>query len=141
MRSRLQGNMRVLVTGGAGFIGSHIADALLAAGHRVVVVDNETTGKRENVPDDATYLPGDVAKLQDLEPAFQTSPDAVCHIAGQVSIVRSFTDPVADLRNNVEGTLNIIRLCLKYRVPRLVFASSMTNYGQTQVLPIPETHP
>jgi UDP-glucose 4-epimerase len=132
--------MNVLVTGGAGFIGSHLADGILAAGHKVVIIDNETTGKRENVPDGAAYFRGDVANLQELEPAFASPLDAVCHVAGQVSIIRSFTDPVADLRTNVEGTVNVLQLCAKYKVPRLIYASSMTNYGQTEVLPIPETH-
>jgi UDP-glucose 4-epimerase len=133
--------MNVLVTGGAGFIGSHLTEGILAAGHRVVVVDNESTGKRENVPHGAAYFRGDVAKLEDLENAFQSGLDAVCHIAGQVSIIRSFTDPVADLRTNTQGTVNVLQLCLKYKVPRLIYASSMTNYGETEVLPIPETHP
>jgi UDP-glucose 4-epimerase len=133
--------MNVLVTGGAGFIGSHVADGMLAAGHQVVIIDNESTGKSENVPQDATYIRGDVRSVQDLEQAFERSLDAVCHIAGQVSIIRSFTDPVADLRTNVEGTVNTIQLCLKYKVRRLLFASSMTNYGHTEILPTPETHP
>ena len=133
--------MKVLVTGGAGFIGSHLADGMLAAGHRVVVIDNESTGKRENVPSGAAFIRGDVASLGELEPAFEGGVDAVCHIAGQVSIIKSFTDPVADLRINVQGTINVLQLCLKYKVPRLLYASSMTNYGQTEVLPIPETHP
>jgi UDP-glucose 4-epimerase len=132
--------MKVLVTGGAGFIGSHVADGLLAAGHDVVIVDNESTGDRENVPAAATYIRGDVANAQELEAAFETGLDAVCHIAGQVSIIRSFTDPVADLRTNVQGTINALQLCAKYKVPRFLFASSMTNYGHTEVLPIPETH-
>src|SRR5262245_45211156 len=126
--------MNVLVTGGAGFIGSHVADGMLAAGHRVVVIDNEATGNRENVPRNATYIRGDVRNLHDFERAFKSPLDAVCHIAGQVSIIRSFSDPVADLRTNVEGTLNTIQLCLKYKVPRLVFASSMTIYGHTELL-------
>ncbi len=67
--------------------------------------------------------------------------DAVCHIAGQVSIIRAFSDPVADLRTNVEGTLNILQLCLKYKVPRLIYASSMTLYGDCQTVPTPETEP
>ena len=133
--------MKVLVTGGAGFIGSHLADGILAAGDQVVVIDNESTGRRENVPRGAAFIRGDVASVQELEAAFKGGVDAVCHIAGQVSIIRSFTDPMADLRTNVEGTINVLQLCLKYRVPRLLYASSMTNYGQTEVLPIPETHP
>ena len=123
--------MNVLVTGGAGFIGSHVADGMLAAGHHVFIIDTQSTGKRENVPQHAAYIRGDVGSLQDLEPAFERPLDAVCHIAGQVSIIRSFADPVADLRTNVQGTLNTIQLCLKYKVPRLLFASSMTNYGHT----------
>src|SRR3954447_10747147 len=133
--------MRVLVTGGAGFIGSHLGDGLLAAGHEVVVIDNECTGDRANVPAAASYIRGDVSNLQEFETAFQTGLDAVCHIAGQVSIIRSFTDPVVDLRTNVQGTINAPQLCVKYKVPRIIYASSMTNYGHTEVLPIPETHP
>jgi UDP-glucose 4-epimerase len=133
--------MKVLVTGGAGFIGSHLVEGILAAGHRVVVIDNESTGRRENVPGAAAFIRGDVANLKELEGAFEGGVDAVCHIAGQVSIIRSFTDPVADLRTNVQGTINVLQLCLKHKVPRLLYASSMTNYGQTEVLPIPETHP
>lgn len=133
--------MRVLVTGGAGFIGSHLAEGMLAAGHQVVVLDNESTGRRENVPVGAAFIRGDVADLKELERAFEAGLDAVCHIAGQVSIIRSFTDPVADLQTNVQGTINVLQLCLKHKVARLLYASSMTNYGQTEVLPIPETHP
>jgi UDP-glucose 4-epimerase len=132
--------VRVLVTGGAGFIGSHVADGLAGLGHEVVVTDNESTGRLENVPASATYLRGDVAVLQDLERAFEYELDAVCHIAGQVSIIRSFSDPVVDLRTNTQGTVNVLQLCVKHRVPRLIYASSMTNYGPTDVLPIPETH-
>src|SRR5262249_49995051 len=64
-----------------------------------------------------------------------------CHIAGQVSLIRSFSDPVTDLRTNVAGTLNVLKLCLKYRVPRLLYASSMTVYGRTEMLPTPEQTP
>ena len=132
--------MNVLVTGGAGFIGSHVAEGMLAAGHRVVVFDNESTGRRENVPPAAAYLRGDVANLEDLGRAFENRVDAVCHIAGQVSIIRSFADPVADLRTNTQGTVNVLQLCVKHGVPRFLYASSMTNYGQTDTLPISETH-
>src|SRR5262245_11845507 len=111
--------MKVLVTGGAGFIGSHMAERLVGAGRQVSVIDNEATGRRENVPAGARYLRGDVSRLDELEPAFAGGLDAVFHIAGQVSLIRSFTDPVIDLRTNVQGTVNVLQLCLKYRVPRL----------------------
>jgi UDP-glucose 4-epimerase len=133
--------MRVLVTGGAGFIGSHMAQRLVSDGHRVVVFDNEATGLPENVPSAAQYVKGDAACLEDLERAFAGGLDAVFHIAGQVSLIRSFTDPVIDLRTNVMGTVNVLQLCLKHRVPRLLYASSMTVYGDTDALPTPEETP
>jgi UDP-glucose 4-epimerase len=133
--------MRILVTGGAGFIGSHLCRRLLADGHTVSVVDNESNGHRECVPAGAEYMLADVVNTADVEPVFSRGLDAVCHIAGQVSIIRSFSDPVADLRTNVEGTLSILKLCLKYKVPRLVYASSMTLYGQCEIVPTPETEP
>jgi len=133
--------MNVLVTGGAGFIGSHLVDHLLDDGHRVVVVDNESTGRRENVPAAAKYFKADVSRLDDLEMAFASGVDAVCHIAGHVSLIGSFTDPLNDLRTNVEGTVNVLQLCVRYRVPRLLYASSMTAYGRNGVLPTPEDTP
>jgi UDP-glucose 4-epimerase len=133
--------MRVLVTGGAGFIGSHLCRRLLADGHAVSVVDDESNGRRECVPAKAWYLKGDVTRPEEVEVAFARGLDAVCHIAGQVSIIRSFSDPVADLRTNVEGTVNILKLCLKYKVPRLIYASSMTLYGDCKSVPISEDEP
>ena len=134
-------HVRILVTGGAGFIGSHVADALLRDGHRVIAFDNEATGRRENVPVGARYIRGDVRDVDELEPAFADGLDAVCHVAGQVSLVLSYASPLADLRTNIEGTVNALQLCLKYRVGRLLYASSMTAYGPTDALPIPETAP
>jgi len=133
--------MRVLVTGGAGFIGSHLAGALLAAGHEVVVFDNESTGQRKHVAEQSEYIVGDVARRDDLERAFTRDLDAVFHVAGQVSLIQSFTDPVRDLRTNVEGTINALQLCLKHRVRRLLYASSMTVYGTTDALPTMEDAP
>ena len=133
--------MNILITGGAGFIGSHLADRLVEEGHRVSVIDNESTGRWENVPVAARYLKGDVTRVEELEPAFAEGLDAVCHIAGQVSLIRSFSDPVTDLQTNVQGTLNVLKLCVKYRVPRLLYASSMTVYGRTEKLPTSERTP
>jgi UDP-glucose 4-epimerase len=133
--------MRVLITGGAGFIGVHLCRRLLADGHSVTVLDNEFNGRRENVPEGASFVLGDVVRVEDMEPVFAKGLDAVCHIAGQVSIIRAFSDPVADLRTNTEGTVNVLKLCVKYKVPRLLYASSMTLYGDTDVVPTPESEP
>ena len=133
--------MRVLVTGGAGFIGAHLCRRLLADGHTVFVVDNEFNGKREVVPPGAAFTFGDVIRPEDMEPIFAAGLDAVCHIAGQVSIIRAFSNPVGDLRTNVEGSLNVVQLCVRYKVPRLLYASSMTIYSNTDVVPTPETQP
>lgn len=124
--------MNILVTGGAGFIGSHLAKRLLKEGHRVLIIDNESTGKRENVPRAAQYVIGDVTKNIDLEQIFSTDLDAVFHIAGQVSLINSFHDPVRDMRTNIEGTVNVLQHCIKYQVPRFLYASSMTVYGESK---------
>ncbi len=133
--------MRVLVTGGAGFIGIHLTRRLLADGHDVVVLDNESNGELSLVPAGATALRGDVTRQEDLEPVFAKGIDAVCHIAGQVSIIKAFSDPVADLRTNTEGTVQVLKCCVKHKVPRLLYASSMTLYGDCKVVPTPESEP
>src|SRR5262249_54176729 len=102
--------MNVLVTGGAGFIGSHLAEGLVVAGPQGLVFDNESTGRREYVPAAAGCIKGDVSRPGELEPAFTGGLGAVCHVAGQVSLIRSFTDPAIDLRTNVQGTLNVLQL-------------------------------
>jgi len=133
--------MRILVTGGAGFIGSHMVDRLLGDGHEVVVIDNLATGLRENVPATARFVLGDVSQIEDVERAFGGGLDAVFHVAGQVSLIRSYTNPTIDLRTNVMGTLNILTTCVAHRVPRLIYASSMTVYGSDVPLPTPEDSP
>lgn len=133
--------MKVLVTGGAGFIGIHLTRRLLADRHEVFVVDNESNGDPALVPPAAKYTRGDVTKPEELEPIFAQGLDAVCQIAGQVSIIKAFSDPVADLRTNTEGTVQVLKLCVKYKVPRLLYASSMTLYGNAAKVPTVETEP
>jgi UDP-glucose 4-epimerase len=129
---------RIVVTGGAGFIGSHLVDGLLDAGYSVGVIDNETTGSRGNVAAEADFVSGDVRNPEDLQEIFDPVPDAVLHIAGQASIRLAYADPLADLGVNVVGTVNVIQQCLALGVPRLIFASSMTIYGSPERVPTPE---
>ena len=132
----------VLVTGGAGFIGSHLVEALLARGDDVVVLDNLSTGSRDHVPSDAELFEGDVADAGAVREAFAPrSFDAVLHVAGQASIAKSFDEPERDLRVNVVGTLNVVEQAIASGVPRLVHASSMTAYGEPQTIPTPEIEP
>ncbi|MGQ9909432.1 MAG: NAD-dependent epimerase/dehydratase family protein [Candidatus Flexifilum sp.] len=132
---------RILITGGAGFIGSHLADLLIARGHAVVILDNLTTGFREYVNPAAEFVEGDVRREADLAPIFARGIDVVCHIAGQASIRLSYLNPTDDLNVNTLGTINILRQMVAHRVPRLLFASSMTIYGNPTVVPTPETAP
>jgi UDP-glucose 4-epimerase len=133
--------MRGLFTGGAGFIGSHMAERLQVEGHQVTVLDNESTGKRENVPTGVRYIKGDVTEKEDMTRAFGDGLDAVFHIAGQGSTIRSFGDPSDDLRTNVQGTISVLQHCLDFKIGRLLYASSMTVYGHPDRLPIAVTDP
>jgi UDP-glucose 4-epimerase len=129
---------RIVVTGGAGFIGGHLADALVSRGDEVVVVDDLSTGSREHVPEGAELVVQDVA--EGLGETF-AGADAVLHVAGQASIFKSFDNPEGDLRTNVLGTINVIESCVAHGVQRLVFAGSMTAYGEPERVPTPEDEP
>ena len=130
---------RVLVTGGAGFIGSHLVERLLADSFAVTVLDNFATGVREHVPPQATLVEGDVRDRECVDEVLAREPfDVVFHLAGQASIQQSFTAPEVDLSTNVLGTVNVLQACVGARVPRLVYASSMTVYGEPARLPTPE---
>ena len=132
---------KALVTGGAGFIGSHLADALLLNGYEVIVLDDESTGFRANVSEKAEYIRGDVSKDQDLIEVFAEPIDLVLHIAGQASTIRSFDHPDADLNTNVIGALKLLKACLQKKVPRFLYASSMTCYGHPDQVPTSENAP
>ena len=134
-------NRRILITGGAGFIGSHLAAALLEQGDTVTILDNLNTGFEAYVPPGATFVLGDVRNPADLAPIFEAGVDVVLHIAGQASIRLSFQDPANDLSVNTTGTINVLQQCIQHRIPRLLFASSMTVYGNTNIVPTPESAP
>ena len=127
---------RVLVTGPAGFIGSHMAEGLMRKGYQVVGLDNMSTGEKKNLPKGMQFIKGDVTKDADLAKAFKKPLAGVFHIAGCASTIKAFDDPEADLRTNTQGTVRVIARCLKHKTPRLLYASSMTAYGNPKKLPV-----
>ncbi len=134
--------MKILVTGGAGFIGSHVVEAYLAEGHEVHVVDNLLTGRRAYVPRGATLHETDI-HARELERIFSKfQPEVVNHHAAQASVKVSTGDPIHDLDVNGGGTARIAALCVQHGVRKLIYAGSGgTVYGEPRELPVPETHP
>jgi UDP-glucose 4-epimerase len=134
--------MKILVTGGAGFIGSHVVDRCIAAGHEVVVVDNLATGARERVHPEARLSVTDVRE-PDLGAVFRAErPSVVIHHAAQAEVRRSVEDPRFDADVNILGTVNLLECCRTFGVRRVLYASSGgAAYGDTDVLPTPEDHP
>ncbi|MBM4246566.1 MAG: NAD-dependent epimerase/dehydratase family protein [Deltaproteobacteria bacterium] len=117
--------MRIVVTGGAGFIGSHVADAALAAGHEVLVVDDLSSGKRHNVPAGARFEQLDIRKAEPLLAAFRAfKPEVISHQAAQTSVSVSTREPLRDAEVNVLGSLNVMEAALSVGAGRLVFAST-----------------
>ncbi len=133
---------KTLVTGGAGFIGSHVVDTMLANGFDVVVVDDLSSGKGENVHSDATFYEMDITSPE-LRDVFETElPDVVHHQAAQVSVAESVRNPVRDAMVNVVGSANVLQNCVAHDVKKIIFASSGgTVYGATDQLPAVETLP
>ena len=132
---------KVLVTGGAGFIGSHLVDAYLRAGHKVSIVDDLSTGKKANVNNKATFHNVSIndKKLEDV--IKNEKPDIVSHLAAQISVKESMQDPVKDAETNVVGSLNLLNLCHKYGVKRFIFSSTGgALYGEPKYLPCDEEH-
>ena len=133
---------KVLVTGGAGFIGSHTADALLAQGYEVVAADNMSTGSPENMNPASVFYHADITQ-SGLEILFREHDiSAVIHEAGQINVRSSAEKPLEDASTNILGTLNLLQLCVSYGVSRFVFASSGgTVYGSPEALPASESSP
>ena len=129
--------MNVMVTGGAGFVGSYLARRLLEKHHRVVVVDNLSTGRRENIPPEVEFIDLDLSRpdcLGDLP----TDVDAVCHLAAQSAGAVSAEQPYYDLQANAGSTLLLSRWCLKQGIKRFLYASSMVVYGDRNRSPVSE---
>jgi UDP-glucose 4-epimerase len=117
--------MRILITGGAGFIGSHIADACLSAGHDVLVIDNLLTGQRKNVPTAAQFEEGDIRDASFVGKTIASfRPDVLSHQAAQTSVAISAREPVLDADINILGTLNLLNACVANKVGQIIFAST-----------------
>jgi UDP-glucose 4-epimerase len=130
--------MRVAVTGGAGFIGSHLADALISEGNEVYVIDNLVTGRQENVSEKAIFMKRDIH--HDLSNELE-GMDAVFHLAANPDVKTSATDPAGCFDANVTATFQFLESCRKADVKRIVFASTSTVYGEAKTIPTPEDHP
>jgi UDP-glucose 4-epimerase len=135
--------MKVLVTGGAGFIGSHVVDALIERGHEVVVVDDLSTGKREHLNPRAKFYHLDIRDARGLEEIFAAEhPEIVNHQAARANVRESMGKPILYAEVNVIGSLNLLELSRKYSVERFIYASTGgALYGEPEYLPADESHP
>ncbi|HEY3375073.1 MAG TPA: NAD-dependent epimerase/dehydratase family protein [Candidatus Aquicultor sp.] len=132
--------MRIIVTGGAGFIGSNIVDAYIEAGHDVAVIDNLSSGKEENVNPKARLYKLDVRSSEVELVIAKEKPDVLNHHAAQIDVRRSVDDPVYDANINVLGMINLLQSCIKHNVKKVLFASSGgAIYGEPEILPADET--
>jgi len=130
---------RVIVTGGAGFIGSHVADAFLARGDHVLVVDDLSTGLMTNVPKGAAFEQLDIADHAALGRALESGADLVCHLAAQASVTVSVEDPLLDCTSNVIGTLNVCEAARRRGAPVVFASTGGALYGDDAPRPTPET--
>lgn len=131
-----------IVSGGAGFIGSHLADRLIAEGYRVVVIDNLSAGSKNNLNPKAKFYKLDIQSPQ-IQSVFQREkPSALFHYAAQIDVRKSVQDPLQDARVNILGSLNLLESCRKYGVEKAIFASTGgAIYGDADVMPTPESYP
>jgi len=141
--------MNVLVVGGAGYIGSHVAQALIAAGHDVLVFDNLSSGLRDNLLPGTTFIHGDIMDTESLRRVFtgdgatrSARPvEAIIHLAAFKAAGESMVSPEKYARNNIAGTINILNEATRADVHRIVFSSSAAVYGEPEYLPVNESHP
>jgi UDP-glucose 4-epimerase len=133
---------KILVTGGAGFIGSHLVDALVKRGHKVVVIDNLSTGFKANLHPRAKFYQVDICSAV-IDKIFQKEKfDYLFHYAAQVDVRKSLENPILDVEVNISGSLNLFRSCQKHGIKKIIFASSGgAIYGEQDFIPANERHP
>ena len=133
--------MRVLLTGGAGFIGSHIHDRLAERGHEITVFDDLSTGRRDNLPASTDLRIVDISDPSTGALVAELRPDTVIHCAAQASVVRSFDDPAGDAMVNIVGSLRVIEAARHAGATRFIYVTTGgALYGNTSIIPVPETH-
>jgi len=135
--------VRIIVTGGAGFIGSWVCEAYISEGHEVLVVDNLSTGSEDNIPPEAEFVECDVRDSARLEKAFrQFRPEVVNHHAAQINVRNSVENPSFDADVNIGGSLNVLRLCGDHKTEKFIFSSTGgALYGEPKKLPADESTP
>ena len=134
--------MKILVTGGAGFIGSQIADAFISSGHNVCIIDNLSTGTKENINPKAAFYEIDITDKDIIRIFEKEEFDVVSHQAAQIDVRKSVADPVFDANTNILGTLNLLQACVKTGVKKFMFASTGgAIYGEQDYFPADELHP
>ncbi|MFA6285077.1 MAG: NAD-dependent epimerase/dehydratase family protein [Parcubacteria group bacterium] len=135
--------MKILVTGGAGFIGSNLTDALIEKKHRVVIVDNLITGFKKNINPKAKFVKADITNHKKIEEILKKEkPEAIFHLAAQMDVRKSVDNPIFDAENNILASFNLIRLAHENGVKKIIFSSTGgAIYGDTKNRPTPETEP
>ena len=131
----------IIVTGGAGFIGSHIASRLVSDGYNVAILDNLSTGKKENIPKDVDFIKLDLGKENAYSKLKNLKCSAIFHLAGQSSGEGSFKDPLYDFRSHVMSTFLLLEYAKKNKAAHFLYASSMAIYGEPEYFPVDERHP
>ncbi|MAF14281.1 MAG: LPS biosynthesis protein WbpP [Parcubacteria group bacterium] len=129
--------MKSLVTGGAGFIGSNCVDALIDKGHEVIIIDNLSTGKKENINSKAKFIEADITNLEEIKPHFE-GVDYVFHFAALPRVQVSIEDPISTHNININGTLNVLLAARDAKVKRLVYSASSSAYGDNDQMPLQE---
>ena len=134
--------MKILVTGGAGFIGSHLVDRLIKEGHKVVIIDNLSTGRKENLNPKAEFYKIDICSPKNSQIFQKEKPEIVFHLAAQIDVRKSVENPVENAKINILGSLNLLENCKKYKVKKIIFASTGgAIYGDANIVPTPEDYP
>jgi len=133
--------MKVLIIGGAGYIGSHVVKEMMKAGHKVTVFDNLSSGLRCNLFPENDFIYGNILIPQDLEKAFEKGFDAFVHLAAFKAAGESMIEPEKYSVNNITGTINIMNAAVKYGCKKMIFSSSAAVFGAPEYLPIDEEHP